>query len=298
MTPLPTSADGRPRRACRRGTRRPEARAARGAVRDRQEGAHAEPLELGLAEHPRADRAVLAREALGDGAEVARRADVRRQVREVAGQGCAGGDGGAVFEAALGGGEFGAVGAGDAHLLQARRRRPARGLEVGDLVAAAADRLGDEARPVVRIDVGDALGRDQHERIARARAQQRLGRGGERAPVGAAVPVLGGAEADQEDARRRAAAEVRQQQRLAEPPREVALIDDAREAPAECAVEVSRDRRQRATVVDADDGAFRARPARSAGLCCELHFCSPLRAGCDRSGRGGGPTLLRTLLSV
>jgi hypothetical protein len=30
----------------------------------------------------------------------------------------------------------------------------------------------------------------------------------------------------------------------------------------------------------------------------ELHFDSPSRVGCDRSGRGGGPALLRALLSV
>jgi hypothetical protein len=250
-----------------------QARRLLGAARDRQEGAHAELPDVGLLEHLRAHGLVLLRERLRGLAEVARGADVRRQVREVLHEGHARGDAAAVAHAALGVGGCD-VRDHDADSRELRLRRLLGRLEIVDAVERVADALDGVARGVVRVEPRHRVGGEVGDGARCAALRQPLGCGIHRAPVGLAAERRFRPETDQQDPLGGTAADTRERVSLGALPGEVSAPNHAGDRAAARAVEPPRGLGHPRALVDADDGTGRAlaRAARPDRL--ETAWCS------------------------
>ena len=246
------------------------------ALRDREEAAHLLGADVGFLEDADPQRGMASGERTGLLGEVGRRADIAREVREVAHHAGAGARGLTVDDAATGGG-----GARRAHRTERDAREGGRcrlraGLEVVDPVERGVDGLSGRTTEEVIVEF-TALGAGEGDRGARAAgARQRADRGHQcAAPVAARDGRV--ALADQQDARRLEARRGRQQQRLGETAREVAALEEAADRAARSLVERRRRIAQHTAIVHADDEAVGLALREVAGEDVDLHGSAPER---------------------
>ena len=270
VMPLPTSATGASPFLPPRILEHDQARRLVRTAGDREERAHAEAPDLAFLEHARAHRLVRLRKRAGGIGEVARRADVRRQVCEVLHEGDAGGDADAFLDAALGGLKV-RIRHDDAEARELRLRQLLRGLEVGNAIQGVVHAFDGVARGVAGIESRDAVAREPGRRARGTALREPLRRGEDCAPVWLAAETRFRPEPDQQDPLRGAAPDADDRESLRALAREVPALQDARDGAAARAVDPPRGVRQDPVLVDAYDRAG-GPLARGSGLdCVKLH---------------------------
>jgi hypothetical protein len=240
------------------------------SARDRQERAHAKSADLPLLEHARAHGLVPPGEVARGLGEVARRADIRRQVREVLHERDARGNADPVADAALRGlGRRIRRDVVEARELRLWRLR--RGLPIRDAVERVVHALDGVARRVVIVDARYAIGREPGRRAGGAALREPLRRSEHCATVGLAPEAGLRPEADEQDALGGAAPDAGYREGFRALAGEVPALQDARDGAAARPVDPPPGIGQDAAFVDAYDRAG-GRLARRAGLdCVKLH---------------------------
>jgi hypothetical protein len=246
-----------------------------GAGGDGEERTHLQPAQFLLVQHLHLDGSMLLGQLAGLAGEVGGRADVGRQVGQVARQRHAGPDAPPVVQPVFGGLHLAPVGDRDREGLEGCRWLLARAADRGNPVQRCGDRLGGEPPEVVAVGVGDRFdGQVAHGFPGAGFRKQASGRG-HRLAVLLAPELALLAEPDHQDPLYRALFRM-QQRGLRGLAAQVAALDEPAEQAAHGPVEFGCCSPELARLVDSDDCAIAALAGRRATHGVKLHVPHPL----------------------
>ncbi len=244
VTPLPTSTSRRPAAPCAAVLEHDEARRLVAAAGHREQAAHLQAADAGLIVDAHAQPAPIgALELARLRGQIARRADVGRQIPQVAQQLRALGYRGAGGQPAPHIGNGCGLDRSHQDPRQCRRARTSRGLQIVDAIQARAGNLRDAAAEVIVVQLARPRALERDRRRGDARARQRGDRGLQRAAPAATVELRPDAQADQHQPTAGQSGYLGQQQRLAARPEKSPRVSSRAHAAAQAAVDASTPRR-------------------------------------------------------